>query len=48
MKSDIEASQASLVEANESTESHKADLIKLNKALSAAKVRPTISLHLSN
>jgi hypothetical protein len=42
MKSDIEASQASLAEAKEATESHKADLVKLNRALAAAKVRFSI------
>ena len=46
MKSDIEASQASLAEAKEATETHKADLAKLNRALAAAKVRPSIHTRL--
>jgi hypothetical protein len=39
MRTDIETSQASLAEAKEATENHKVDLVKLNKALDATKVR---------
>lgn len=38
MKIDIEASQASVIEAKEATEVHKAELAKLNKALASTRV----------